>query len=107
MLDAKKITFNSIKLVITEVAYSLILTLISIGKQVLNTIITQYGVTSEIQRLKGETPLAVVEVLQNHTNSLHLAANGLMLIVIILMAYSAYKYVKNTFLVENSPSEKK
>ena len=54
MLDAKKITFNSIKLVITEVAYSLILTLISIGKQVLNTIITQYGVTSEIQRLKGE-----------------------------------------------------
>jgi len=45
--------------------------------------------------------------LQNHTNSLHLAANGLMLIVIILMAYSAYKYVKNTFLVENSPSEKK
>lgn len=107
MLDAKKITFNSIKLVIIEVAYGLILTLISIGKQVLNTIITQYGVTSEIQRLKGETPLAVVEVLQNHTNSLHLAANGLMLIVIILMAYSTYKYVKNTFLVENSPSEKK
>ena len=107
MLDAKKITLNSIKLIITEIAYSLILTLISIGKQVLNTIITQYGVTSEIQRLKGETPLAVVEVLQNHTNSLHLAANGLMLIVIILMAYSAYKYVKNTFLVENSPSEKK
>ena len=107
MLDAKKITFNSIKLIITEIAYSLILTLISIGKQVLNTIITQYGVTSEIQRLKGETPLAAVEVLQNHTNSLHLAANGLMLIVIILMAYSAYKYVKNTFLVENSPSEKK
>lgn len=107
MLDAKKIMFNSIKLVITEIAYSLILTLISIGKQVLNTIITQYGVTSEIQRLKGETPLAVVEVLQNHTNSLHLAANGLMLIVIILMAYSAYKYVKNTFLVENSLSEKK
>ena len=106
MLDAKKITFNSIKLVITEIAYGLILTLISIGKQVLNTIITQYGVTSEIQRLKGETPLAVVEVLQNHTNSLHLAANGLMLIVIILMAYSAYKYVKNIFLVENSPSEK-
>ena len=85
----------------------MILTLISIGKQVLNTIITQYGVTSEIQRLKGETPLAVVEVLQNHTNSLHLAANGLMLIVIILMAYSAFKYVKNTFLVENSLSEKK
>ena len=85
----------------------MILTLISIGKQVLNTIITQYGVTSEIQRLKGETPLAVVEVLQNHTNSLHLAANGLMLIVIILMAYSAYKYVKNTFIVENSLSEKK
>ena len=106
MLDAKKITFNSIKLVINEVAYGLILTLISIGKQVLNTIITQYGVTSEIQRLKGETPLAVVEVLQNYTNSLHLAANGLMLIVIILMAYSAYKYMKNTFLVENSPSEK-
>ena len=73
----------------------------------MNTIITQYGVTSEIQRLKGETPLAVVEVLQNHTNSLHLAANGLMLIVIILMAYSAYKYVKNTFIVENSLSEKK
>ena len=70
MLDAKKITFNSIKLVITEIAYGLILTLISIGKQVLNTIITQYGVTSEIQRLKGETPLAVVEAIKIRAKAL-------------------------------------
>lgn len=105
MLDTKKITLNSIKLIIIEIAYGLVLTFINVGKQVLDTIITQAGATSEIQRLKGETPLAVVEVLQNHTNSLHLAANGLTLIIIILMTYSAYKYVKNTFLVENSPSE--
>ena len=62
MLDAKKITFNSIKLVITEIAYGLILTLISIGKQVLNTIITQYGVTSEIQRLKGEAEAEAIKI---------------------------------------------
>lgn len=107
MLDAKKITFNSIKLVIIEIAYGLILTLINVGEQILNTIITQDGATSEIQRLKGETPLVVVEILQNHTNSPHLVANGLMLIVIILMVYSVYKYIKNTFtfLVENSLSE--
>jgi len=61
MLDAKKITFNSIKLVIIEIAYSLILTFINVGKQVLNTIITQYGATSEIQRLKGETENAKAE----------------------------------------------
>lgn len=61
MLDAKKVTFNSIKLVITEIAYGLILTLISIGKQVLNTIITQYGVTSEKQRIQAETENAKAE----------------------------------------------
>ena len=71
----------------------------------LNTVIAQYGNTSEIQRLKGESPLAWVEVLMEHNNSLHLAANGLMLIIIILMAYSLYKYIKNTFFVENSLGE--
>ena len=107
MLDAKKITFNSIKLVITEIAYSLILTLINVSRQVLDTVMSQSGATAEIQRLKGEMPLAVVEILQNHTNSLSLVANGFMLIIVILMVYSVYKYIKNTFtfLVENSPSE--
>mgnify|MGYP006385723773 CR=1 FL=1 len=107
MLDAKKITFNSIKLVIIEIAYGLILTLINVSRQVLDTIMSQSGATAEIQRLKGEMPLAVVEILQNHTNSLSLVANGFMLIIVILMVYSVYKYIKNTFtfLVENSPSE--
>lgn len=103
----KKIVRNSIKLVISETLYSLVLTVISIGKNVLNTVIAQYGNTSEIQRLKGEAPLAWVEVLMSHNNSLHLAANGLMLIVIILMGYAAYKYVTNTYLEKNSPSENK
>lgn len=103
----KKITKNSIKLVISETLYGLILSIITIGKNVLNTIIQQYGDTAEIQRLKGEGSLAWVEVLMNHNNSLHLIANGLILIVVILMVYSAYKYIQNTFFVENSLSEKK
>ena len=82
MLDAKKITFNSIKLVITEIAYGLILTLINVSRQVLDTVMSQSGATAEIQRLKGEMPLAVVEILQNHTNSLSLVANGFMLIIV-------------------------
>jgi hypothetical protein len=106
--DVKKIVRNSIKLVITETFYGLILTIISIGKNVLNTVIAQYGNTSEIQRLKGETSLAWVEVLMNHNNSLHIAANGLILIVVILMFYAAYNYVVNTYLNEkNSLSENK
>jgi hypothetical protein len=103
--DVKKAVKNSIKLIITETLYGLILSIITTGKNVLNTVIAQYGNTSEIQRLKGESPLAWVEVLMEHNNSLHLAANGLMLIIIILMAYSLYKYIKNTFFVENSLDE--
>ena len=107
-LDVKKVVRNSIKLVITETLYGLILTIISIGKNVLNTVIAQYGNTSEIQRLKGETPLAWVEVLMNHNNSLHIAANGLILIVMILMFYAAYNYVANTYFSgKNSLSENK
>lgn len=108
VLDVKKIVKNSIKLVVVEILYSLILTIITTAKEILNTIIAQYGNTSEIQRLKGETPLVWVEVLMNHNNSFCLAANGLILIIAILMGYAAYKYVVNTYLTgKNSLSENK
>ena len=96
-MEAKKIVKNSIKLVISETFYGLILALINLGKNVIRILIENEGANSEIQRLKGEGSIAWVETLMNYNNSLRLLGNGLMLIVIILMGYSAYKYITNTF----------
>lgn len=89
---------NTIKQIAVQTVYLIILSVLNIIKDVLNTVVTQYACGSEIERLKGETPVVLTELLMRYNNSLHLIANGLMLIVFVYMIYSAYKYVVNTWV---------
>lgn len=97
-MNVKNIVKNTIKFIFVEVCYGLIISLIGIGQKVVSTIATQGAASSEVQRLKGETTLAVTEVLKNYNNSINLVTCGLIAAVVILMAYSAYKYVDKTFI---------
>ena len=96
-MEIKQIVKNTIKFVFVEVCYGLILSVVALGQKIINTIVTQGATTSEVQRLKGETPLVVTEVLKNYNNSINLVTVGLCVVIVILMIYSAYKYVNKTY----------
>lgn len=96
-MEAKKIIKNTIKLVLGETAYGLLISLICVVKNVIQTLAAQGAATSEIQRLKGEMPMAVSEILMRYNNSLHLISNCLIFIIVILMAYAVYNYIVNTY----------
>lgn len=94
----KKIVNNTIFLIIKESLYGIVLSIISMIRKSLDTVIMQMGSNAEIDRFKGETPLFIVELLQNNNNAFHLISNGLNLIVIVLMIYAGYNYINNTYL---------
>lgn len=96
-MEIKQIVKNTIKFVFVEVCYGLILSVVALGQKIINTIVTRGATTSEVQRLKGEIPLVVTEVLKNYNNSINLVTVGLCVVIVILMIYSAYKYVNKTY----------
>ena len=97
-MDIKKIVNNTILLIIKESLYGIVLSVISMIRKSLDTVIMQMGSNAEIERIKNETPLFIVELLQNNGNTFHLISNGLNLIVIVLMIYTSYNYINNTYL---------
>lgn len=97
-MDIKKIVNNTILLIIKESLYGIVLSVISMIRKSLDTVIMQMGSNAEIERIKNETPLFIVELLQNNSNTFHLISNGLNLIVIVLMIYTSYNYINNTYL---------
>ena len=97
-MNIKKIVNNTIFLIIKESLYGIVLSVISMIRKSLDTIIMQIGSNAEIDRFKGETHLFIVELLQNNSNTFHLISNGLNLIVIVLMIYAGYNYINNTYL---------
>lgn len=107
MINVNKIVKNSVKLVLTETLYGLLLSLISFTRKILDVVIMQYGNTSEIQRLKGESSLTVSETLMNYNNVIHVIAIGFSIIIVILMSYSFYKFIINTFNNQTKPLKRK
>ncbi len=98
MKPVNVIVKNTIKQIVIQTVYLIIVSVLNIIKDVLNTVVTQYASGSEIERLRGETSIIFTELLMRYNNSLHLITNGLMLIVFVYMIYSAYKYVVNTWV---------
>lgn len=96
-MKVKTLVTNLIKLIFVETFYGLIISTISLGKKILLTVVSNGAGTAEISRLNGETSLAISETLANYNNTLQLAANAFIIVFVILMLYSLYKFIEKTF----------